>query len=86
MYVGADRKQSRGSDLHRRGHFGFIDAEARPGWTLTTKARTLWFKVLQTCDQGGTDWPQIPDGSGTKPADPAARLEVLPTAAVPSLR
>jgi len=46
----------------------------------------LWFKVLQTCDTGSTDWAQLP-ASGTSTAGlaaPAARLDVLPvgTAAV----
>lgn len=113
-----DAKATTGILVRLPEGFGFIDAEARPGWTVTTKAGevswtatsaasalpmgektsfvlsgrlpdkpgTLWFKVLQTCDQGSADWAQIPDGSGAKPAYPAARLEVLPTAAVPSLR
>ncbi|TAL21600.1 MAG: DUF1775 domain-containing protein [Aquabacterium sp.] len=96
--------------------FGFIDAEARPGWTVTTrpgevswtagsaatalpmgektrfvlsgrlpdKPGTLWFKVLQTCDQGSVDWAEIPEGTGAKPVYPAARLEVLPAGTAPA--
>ncbi|MEB0057862.1 copper chaperone PCu(A)C [Variovorax sp. LG9.2] len=39
----------------------------------------LWFKVLQTCDVGSTDWAQVP-ASGTSTdgmAAPAARLMVV---------
>lgn len=39
---------------------------------------TLWFPVLQTCDQGQADWAEIPAREGDKPAFPAARLDVLP--------
>ena len=40
---------------------------------------TLWFKVLQTCDKGSTDWAQIPDpNQPVKPPFPAARLDVVP--------
>ncbi|MBT2321613.1 copper chaperone PCu(A)C [Variovorax paradoxus] len=44
---------------------------------------TLWFKVLQTCDNGSADWAQVP-ASGTSTeglASPAVRLEVLPSGA-----
>jgi periplasmic copper chaperone A len=45
---------------------------------LTDKPGPLWFKVLQSCDKGSTDWAQIPAREGDKPAFPAARLDVLP--------
>jgi len=40
----------------------------------------LWFKVLQTCDAGSTDWAQVParDNSTEGLETPAARLDVLP--------
>lgn len=28
--------------------------------TLTTKPGTLWFKVLQSCDVGASDWAEVP--------------------------
>lgn len=39
----------------------------------------LWFKVLQTCDNGNADWAQIPaSGNDTTGLDsPAVRLDVL---------
>lgn len=96
--------------------FTLIDAQPRPGWTLSTGARevswtassaqaalpkddkatfnlrgrladkpgTLWFKVLQTCDQGSADWAEIPaGGAAAAPAFPAARLDVLPAGVAP---
>ncbi|NML16901.1 copper chaperone PCu(A)C [Azohydromonas caseinilytica] len=95
--------------------FTFIDAQPRPGWTLSSGARevswkadsaqaalpanekasftlrgrladkpgTLWFKVLQSCDQGSADWAEIPAGSGPAPEFPAARLDVLPAGVAP---
>jgi len=45
----------------------------------------LWFKVLQTCDTGSTDWAQVP-ASGTSTEglqNPAARLEVLAPGVAP---
>ena len=45
---------------------------------LTDKPGTLWFKVLQTCDQGSVDWATVPVREGDKSTTPAARLEVLP--------
>ncbi|MFT3717557.1 copper chaperone PCu(A)C [Pseudorhodoferax sp.] len=39
----------------------------------------LYFKVLQHCDTGSTDWAQLPSGAaGEKLPLPAARLDVLP--------
>jgi len=38
----------------------------------------LYFKVLQTCDNGSADWAQLPTGAvGEKLEYPAARLDVL---------
>ncbi|MGJ7510455.1 copper chaperone PCu(A)C [Variovorax sp. GT1P44] len=39
----------------------------------------LWFKVLQTCDNGSADWAQVPaSGVSTEGLEsPAARLDVL---------
>ncbi len=47
---------------------------------LPDQPGTLWFKVLQQCDQGATDWATVPgvDGAPDKPDFPAARLDVLP--------
>jgi len=45
---------------------------------LTSKPGTLWFKVLQTCDQGSVDWATVPVREGEKSSTPAARLDVLP--------
>ena len=42
---------------------------ARPG--------TLWFKVLQTCDVGASDWATLPTAEMPKPEFPAPRLDVL---------
>lgn len=46
---------------------------------LPEQPGTLWFKVLQQCDQGSVDWAVVPgvDGAPTKPDFPAARLDVL---------
>lgn len=43
----------------------------------------LWFKVLQVCDVGQTDWAQVPAREGDKPEFPAARLDVLPAGVAP---
>jgi len=47
---------------------------------LPDQPGTLWFKVLQQCDQGAADWATVPglDGASDKPDFPAARLDVLP--------
>ncbi|MEJ8811548.1 copper chaperone PCu(A)C [Variovorax ureilyticus] len=45
----------------------------------------LWFKVLQDCDTGSSDWAQVP-ASGTSTAgldSPAARLDVLAAGVAP---
>ncbi len=48
---------------------------------LPVQAGAMWFKVLQTCDKGSTDWAQVPaagmsaDGLKT----PAALLEIIPS-------
>jgi copper(I)-binding protein len=46
---------------------------------LPSEPGVLWFKVLQTCDSGSTDWAQVPvSGSSSAGLErPAARLEVL---------
>lgn len=46
---------------------------------LPEQPGTLWFKVLQQCDQGASDWATVPgvDGAPAKPDFPAARLDVL---------
>jgi uncharacterized protein YcnI len=46
---------------------------------LPAQAGNLWFKVLQTCEQGAIDWAEVPaNGSSTKGLKaPAALLEVL---------
>ncbi|MDI1350530.1 copper chaperone PCu(A)C [Aquabacterium sp.] len=46
---------------------------------LPEQPGTLWFKVLQQCDQGAADWATVPgvDGAPAKPDFPAARLDVL---------
>ncbi|MCX7277137.1 MAG: YcnI family protein [Burkholderiales bacterium] len=41
----------------------------------------MWFKVLQTCEQGSTDWAEIP-APGKSAHDlksPAAKLEIIPS-------
>jgi copper(I)-binding protein len=50
---------------------------------LPGKPGTLWFKVLQTCDQGSADWAEVPAEDGAKPAFPAVRLDVLPMGVAP---
>lgn len=50
---------------------------------LTDKPGTLFFKVLQSCDQGAADWAQLPASPQDKPAFPAARLEVLAPGVAP---
>jgi len=51
--------------------------------TLPDKPGPLYFKVLQTCDNGSADWAQVPTGTGDKPAFPAARLDVLAPGVAP---
>lgn len=50
---------------------------------LGDKPGPLYFKVLQGCDKGSTDWAQLPASGGEKVAFPAARLEVLPPGIAP---
>jgi copper(I)-binding protein len=47
--------------------------------TLPQKPGTLWFKVLQTCEQGSIDWSQVPaKGISTAGLEtPALPLEIL---------
>jgi uncharacterized protein YcnI len=48
---------------------------------LPQDAQPLWFKVLQTCENGRNDWSQIPEqGISTKGLKfPAALLELIPS-------
>jgi periplasmic copper chaperone A len=48
---------------------------------LPKDARPLWFKVLQTCENGHNDWSQIPaEGTSTQGLkSPAALLELIPS-------
>ena len=51
---------------------------------LTSTPGPLYFKVLQTCDVGSSDWAQLPTAAAAeKPAYPAARLDVLPPGVAP---
>jgi uncharacterized protein YcnI len=51
---------------------------------IAVQSGPLWFKVLQTCDQGATDWAEVPaSGNNTKGMKtPAALLDVIPSNAV----
>ena len=48
---------------------------------LPATAGPMWFKVLQSCAQGQTDWAEIPaTGSSTRGLKrPAALLEIIPS-------
>ena len=48
--------------------------------TLPAQAGPMWFKVLQTCEQGSLDWSQLPAGGTSTQGlkSPAARLDILP--------
>lgn len=51
--------------------------------TLPTRVGPLWFKVLQSCETGASNWAEVP-ASGTSTQGlkaPAALLEVRPAAA-----
>ncbi len=52
---------------------------------LPAQPGTLWFKVLQTCDNGSVDWAQVPtSGSSTAGLEnPAAKVEVLAAGVAP---
>jgi uncharacterized protein YcnI len=49
--------------------------------SLPVEAGALWFKVLQTCEQGRLEWTQVPvTGTSTRGLkSPAVLLEVLPS-------
>jgi copper(I)-binding protein len=52
---------------------------------LPASPGVLWFKVLQTCDNGSVDWAQVPV-SGTSTAgleNPAPKVEVLAPGVAP---
>jgi uncharacterized protein YcnI len=48
---------------------------------LPAQAGAMWFKVLQTCEKGRTDWAEIPaSGSATQGLKtPAALLDIIPS-------
>lgn len=48
---------------------------------LPAQGEMAWFKVLQSCEQGRTDWVEIP-ANGSKPAKPATGVKLLPAAVV----
>lgn len=50
---------------------------------LADTPSTLWFKVLQVCDNGSADWAEVPAREGDKPEFPAVRLDVLPAGVAP---
>jgi copper(I)-binding protein len=50
---------------------------------LTATPGPLYFKVLQTCDNGNADWAQLPTAAGEKSDFPAARLDVLALGVAP---
>ena len=49
--------------------------------SLPAAAGPMWFKVLQTCEKGSTDWAEVPaSGTSTKGIKaPAALLEIIPS-------
>ena len=49
--------------------------------SLPPTAGAMWFKVLQTCQKGSTDWAEVPaSGTSTKGLKaPAALLEIIPS-------
>ena len=49
--------------------------------SLPPTAGAMWFKVLQTCQKGSTDWAEVPaSGTSTKGMKaPAALLEIIPS-------
>lgn len=48
---------------------------------LPASAGPMWFKVLQTCEKGSTDWAEVPaSGASAKGLKlPAALLEIIPS-------
>jgi len=50
---------------------------------LTATPGPLYFKVLQTCDNGSADWAQLPAAAGEKLDFPAVRLDVLAIGVAP---
>lgn len=44
---------------------------------LPRKPGTLWFRALQTCDVGASDWSVVPTAKDPKPEYPAPHLDVL---------
>lgn len=50
---------------------------------LPDTAGVLNFPVLQSCVKGAENWAELPDGSGKRPAHPAAALTVTAKDATP---
>ena len=50
---------------------------------LPDNAGVLNFPVLQSCQKGAENWAELPDGSGKRPAHPAASLTVTAKDAAP---
>lgn len=52
--------------------------------SLPGEAGPMWFKVLQTCEKGGTNWVEVPtSGTSTQGLkSPAALLEIIESGAV----
>jgi uncharacterized protein YcnI len=71
-----------GSREHALPDAFFDEFVLRGGLPQDTQA--LWFKVLQTCENGRNDWTQIPaQGVSTKGLKfPAALLELIPSGPV----
>ena len=48
---------------------------------LPATAGPMWFKVLQTCEKGSTDWAEVPaSGASAKGLKlPAALLDIIPS-------
>jgi uncharacterized protein YcnI len=44
---------------------------------VTNTPGTLWFRALQTCDVGSSDWAVVPSAQMPKPEFPAPHLDVL---------
>ena len=62
---------------------GYFDEFALRG-TLPSKAGAMWFKVLQTCEQGSIHWAEVPpEGTATHGlTTPAALLDIIGSGAV----
>jgi len=47
---------------------------------LPDAAGKLYFKVIQGCDKGRTEWSELPNAAGAKVKFPAPALDVVPAA------